>query len=78
MTERQNINGYSITWTQPYQSLNEFFQGQNCREIYNRLTLEEEIDALDKVDEVVQNMLTYPEAQCIIADIMMQRKPQND
>lgn len=72
------FKGYSASWTQPYVSLNAFFQGRECREIYDALSVEQELDALDKADEAVQNMLTYPEAERIIADIMMKRKGKND
>lgn len=60
------FDGYSFSWTQPYQSLNEFFQGQDCKEIYERLKTEEEIDRLDKIDVLVDSMLTYPDAEAII------------
>ena len=62
-------NGYNFSWTQPYQSLNEFFQGQTCREIYNQLTLEEEVDKLEMVDRWVDSMLTYPDAEAILKKI---------
>jgi len=39
-------------------------------------TTQEELDLLDSIDEDVQNMLTYPEAQSIIAKIMKQRSPK--
>lgn len=57
------------TWTQPYQSLNEFFQGQSCQEIYNKMTLEEEVDKLEMVDRWVDSMLTYPDAEAILNKI---------
>lgn len=57
------------TWTQPYQSLNEFFQGQSCQEIYNKMTLEEEVDKLEMVDRWVDSMLTYPDAESILNKI---------
>lgn len=62
-------NGYSFSWTQPYQSLNEFFQGQSCQEIYNKMTLEEEVDKLEMVDRWVDSMLTYPDAEAILKKI---------
>ena len=73
-----NTWSYDWSWTQPQVSMNDFFQGKECSEIYDALSVEQELDALDKADEAVQNMLTYPEAQCIIADIMMKRKGKND
>jgi len=69
MDEFRNTNGYSFSWTQPYQSLNEFFKGQSCKEIYNSLTLEEQIDKLEMVDRWVDSMLTYPDAEAILNKI---------
>jgi len=60
---------YDWSWTQPYTSMDEFFGGQSCQEIYEDLSVEAEIDALEKTDEVVQNMLTYPDAEAILNKI---------
>lgn len=59
-----------FSWTQPYVSMNDFFQGKECREIYEALSVEKELDALDKADEAVQNMLTYPDAEAIINKVI--------
>jgi len=69
MDEFRNTNGYSFSWTQPYQSLNEFFKGQSCQEIYERLTVEEQIDKLEMVDRWVDSMLHYPDAEAILKKI---------
>lgn len=71
---------YDFSWTQPYVNMEGFglfseqFKGMNSEEVYQDLSVKEEIDRLDETEETVQNMLTYPEAQSIIADIMKQRK----
>ena len=72
MTDRPNITGswtYDWSWTQPYVSMNEFFQGKDCREIYEALSVKEEIDRLDKIDEDVQKMLTFPDVEAILNKI---------
>jgi len=64
MTDRPNITGswtYDWSWTQPYVSMNEFFQGQS--------SVAEEIKRLDKIDEDVQKMLTFPDVEAILNKI---------
>jgi len=60
MTERQNINGYSFSWTQPYlpTSYNPFYE--------RKVDIAEEMIRIDAVDNIVQNMLTYPDAERIL------------
>ncbi len=69
-----NTWSYDWSWTQPYVSMNDFFQGKECREIYEALSVEQELDALDKADEAVQNMLTFPEADAILNKIRKESK----
>ena len=64
---------YDWSWTQPYVAMNEFYINDSKEQ-----KIQEELALLDSIDEKVQNQLTYPEAQRIIADIMMKRKPNND
>jgi hypothetical protein len=66
----KNLNGWSHSWTQPYQSFNSFFQGQSCKEIYDQLQTEKEIDRLEIVDNIIGNMETYPDAEKIMNKIM--------
>jgi len=68
------ISSMFAQWSQPYISMNDFFQGKDCGEIYEALSVEQEIDALDKADEAVQNMLTYPEAEAILNKIRKESK----
>jgi len=57
----RNIPGYSFSWTQPYNtSYNPFYQSVQHSE------LELELDRLDAVDVLVDQMLTYPDAEAII------------
>ena len=65
------FNGYSASWTQPYlpTSYNPFYN-MNSGEIYNKLTqIDEEMIRIDAVDKIVQNMLTYPDAERILKTI---------
>jgi hypothetical protein len=54
--------------------MNDFFRGKDCHEIYEALSVEQEIDSLDKADEAVQKMLTYPEAEAILNKIRKESK----
>ena len=69
-----NTWSYDWSWTQPYVSMNDFFQGKECREIYEALSVEQELDSLDRADEAVQNMLTFPEADAILNKIRKESK----
>ena len=68
------FNGYSVSWTQPYlpTSFNPFYE--RARD----LQVEAEIDRLEAVDRIVQNQLTYPEAEAIINKVKQQRGLSND
>ena len=68
------FNGYSASWTQPYlpTSFNPFY------ERVKDLRVEAEIDRLEAVDRIVQNQLTYPEAEAIINKVKQQRGLSND
>lgn len=60
------FKGYSASWTQPYlpTSYNPFYQSVQDSQ------LEQELDRLDAVDILVDEMLTYPDAERIINSIM--------
>jgi hypothetical protein len=68
MAERKNITGYSSSWTQPYlpTSYNPFYQSVESRQT------ELELDRLDAVDILVDEMLTYPDAERILNKIRQQ------
>tara|TARA_B100000900_G_C20594052_1_gene722656 strand:+ start:1106 stop:1348 length:243 start_codon:yes stop_codon:yes gene_type:complete len=65
---------YDWSWTQPYVSMEEFFNSKPVRELAQKNSQEDatlkEISLLDSIDENVQNMLTYPEAESILNKIM--------
>lgn len=61
----KRITGYSFSFTQPYPS----FFTQEMKDLIKERKVEDEIDALDRTDEVVQNMLTYPDAEAILKKI---------
>ena len=75
MAKSPNTNfNLSATWTQPYlpTSYNPFYQTVHQRQV------ELELDRLDAVDVVVDEMLTYPDAEAIIKRVMKQRGNSND
>ena len=64
------FEGYSYKFTQPYPS----FFTQEMKDLIQERKVEDEIDALDKTDEAIQNMLTYPDAEAILNKIMKESK----
>ena len=82
MTERRNTNGnwsYDWSWTQPYVnmegfgSFNDAYKGLSSGDIYQKMQEEQatqkEMALLASIDEEVQNMLTYPDAEAILNKI---------
>jgi len=68
MTDRPNTDGnwqINLSWTQPYynHSYNPFYQRVQEQQV------ELELDRLDAVDILVDEMLTYPDAEAIINKI---------
>jgi len=68
MDEFRNTNGkwgYTASWTQPYlpTSYNPFYQTVRQHQI------EQELDRLDAIDVLVDEMLTYPDAEAIMNKI---------
>jgi len=69
MTDRPNTGGnwqINYSWTQPYlpTSYNPFEE--------RKATVAEEMIRIEAVDNIVQNQLTYPDAERIINTIMKQ------
>ena len=61
MDEFPYTNGYSFSWTQPYNvSMNPFYQSQSVHD---------EMVRIEAVDNIIQNMLTYPDAEAILLKI---------
>ena len=60
MDEFPNTNGYSFSWTQPYlpTSYNPFYE--------RKVDIAEEIAKIEMVDNWVDAMLTYPDAERIL------------
>tara|TARA_B110000090_G_scaffold192438_1_gene225838 strand:+ start:997 stop:1299 length:303 start_codon:yes stop_codon:yes gene_type:complete len=78
ISESRTINGISYSWTQPYPSMEGFFVP---KELFERTTQEEqeitvsnELARLDHLEEEVQSMLTYPDAEAIINKITKEIK----
>lgn len=67
------LNGYSTSWTQPYlpTSYNPFYTPSPEH------VATEEMIRIEAVDNIVQNMLTYPDAERII-NTVMKRGDSND
>jgi len=67
------FNGYSASWTQPYlpTSYNPFYAPSPEH------VATEEMIRIEAVDNIVQNMLTYPDAERII-NTVMKRGDSND
>lgn len=67
----RNTNGFSYSWSQPYSvtSHNPFYQD---------MTVHDELVRIEAVDRIVQNQLTYPEAEAIINTIKQKRGFSDD
>jgi len=65
---RDHINGYSFSWTQPYlpTSYNPFYERSIPR---SELTVQEELERLQEIDDQVTLMDSYPEAEALIKNI---------
>jgi hypothetical protein len=64
MDEFPNMHGYSFSWTQPYlpTSYNPFYE--------RRVDVADEMARLEMVDRWVDSMLTYPDAERILNNIL--------
>jgi len=78
MDEFPNTRGYSVSWTQPYTTLNSWFASPQVTSLVRDAQVEEELIRIDAVDNIVQNMLTYPDADAIINKIKQKRGLSND
>ena len=56
---------YSFEWTQPYVSMEHFWSSKNSK-------IDDELVLVDLVDEQVDKMLTYPDADAILNKIRRQ------
>jgi len=63
------ISSMFVQWTQPYVAMEGFFRDKTCEEIYN-----DEILSLEATDKLVNEMLTYPEADAILNKIRKESK----
>ena len=73
MAEYPNTNpfdGYSASWTQPYlpTSYNPFYSPSPEH------VATQEMIRIEAVDNIVQNMLTYPDAERIINKLMKENR----
>ena len=68
MDEFPNTNGYSFTWTQPYlpTSYNPFYK--------RKTDIAEQMARIEMVDNWVNAMLTFPDAERILNKIRKESK----
>lgn len=68
------INGISYSWTQPYlptdYNYNPFYQPRSYASSCNEHKVTEELIRIAAVDDIVDKMLTYPDAERIIKQVM--------
>ena len=74
MDEFPNTNGYSFSWTQPYNSLNAWFGSPQAQSAAQDRRVEEEMIRIEAVDNIIQNMLTYPDAEVILKKITKEQR----
>ena len=73
------FNGYFASWTQPYVSMNGFWSNEQFERTTQKeqaITVSNELARLDFLEEEIQSMLTYPDAERIINRI--NRKGKHD
>ena len=66
------FNGYFASWTQPYVSMNGFWSNEQFERTTQKeqaITVSNELARLDFLEEEIQSMLTYPDAEAIINKI---------
>ena len=66
------FNGYFASWTQPYVSMNGFWSNEQFERTTQKeqeITVSNELARLDFLEDEVQSMLTYPDAEHIINKI---------
>lgn len=56
-----NFEGYSFSWTQPY--------NVSMNPVYQRPTAEEEMQRVEMVDRWVDAMVRFPDAEALIKNI---------
>jgi hypothetical protein len=64
---------YDFSWTQPYVNMEGFGLFSDPKEQCEQTT-QQELDALDRADEVVQTMLTFPDVDRILNKIKKESK----
>lgn len=76
MAKRPNttpISSMFVQWTQPYVTMQGFFvpeeQVERTTQKERSITVSNELARIDYLEEEVQNMLTYPDAERIIKKI---------
>ena len=66
------FNGYFASWTQPYVTMNGFWSNEQFERSTQKeqsVTVSNELARLDFLEDEVQSMLTYPDAEAIINKI---------
>ena len=60
---------YSFEWTQPYVAMNEFYIEKENK-IDPRIETANELARLDFLEDEVQTMTSYPDAERVLANIL--------
>ncbi len=71
------FNGYFASWTQPYVSMNGFWsneQFERSTQEEQSVTVSNELARLDFLEDEIQSMLTYPDAEVILNKITKDMK----
>ena len=72
------ISSMFVQWNQPYVTMEGFFvpkeQSERTTQEEQEITVSNELSRLDFLEDEVQSMLTYPDAECIMNRITKEIK----
>ena len=72
------ISSMFVQWSQPYVTMEGFFvpkeQSERTTQEEQEITVSNELSRLDFLEDEVQSMLTYPDAECIMNRITKEIK----
>lgn len=72
------ISSMFVQWSQPYVTMEGFFvpkeQSERTTQEEQEITVSNELARLDFLEDEVQSMLTYPDAECIMNRITKEIK----
>ena len=68
------ISSMFVQWSQPYVTMQGFGQFERSAQEEQSITVSNELARLDHLEEEVQSMLTYPDAEAILNKIMKENR----